>query len=653
MRIFLTILFLFLFCNLAIAETIKLKTGVAVQGNIVELTDDHVVLDKGKNNFFRYRFDQIDDESLAILKNLPKVLRQQESVDNSIRNAVPQEIRSESLKEAQTNRTVNSNDNRSHTEYLECQKNFLAQVNNNNEEEGFNVVKTCLEKPIFQNEDLQDLMLERIGVVGSLIGKGMQDFYYNDQAHYFRVAQEEIDFIHQYKGLSKFRETVAEAIKLYPNHKMEEMDQMLEVPYFVLSVRSASQGRFDEADSLLGEISPIFPQYVNAIKETMIDPLKDFYSTNQDLIPLYSVLLENGHPPLTAIIIAKRLSELNKSFDFGGIIQGDGLINKLTFYKKLLKDDTKNNSQDNHLAIYIKILGEGSLDDFKKVSSNQSDDFLRKVALFQKCTYYTYLGEVLLKSKGIKSKALYTPYFNTFFATESWWDKALILMGLKPSLRGDTPHVCNIVDVDNDHFVIADFLNKYISPKYSWSKDVSHIGNWYRFTRDDVFIKKFRVLTPNNLRAQQYAVFSDVFQGDLQREYLSRAIFLDPSDPDYYLSMAKSFDSQGMSQDYDRWMQKASDADPLHPPIKVDRAVHKFTKGEYQEAKSLIDDAMTADPLDNPQCAYGAYLTAALMYSADSHDRSKAKEYQQKAIDIAKKYDFEEKDIKAAIAIIQ
>ncbi|MBF0489845.1 MAG: tetratricopeptide repeat protein [Candidatus Omnitrophica bacterium] len=75
-RIVFIIIFSLLFCHLVSAETIQLKSGVTTEGKIIELTDDHVVIDKGKNNTYRYNFNDVEDKTLQLLKSLPKVQRQ-------------------------------------------------------------------------------------------------------------------------------------------------------------------------------------------------------------------------------------------------------------------------------------------------------------------------------------------------------------------------------------------------------------------------------------------------------------------------------------------------------------------------------------------------------------------------------------------------
>lgn len=83
MRRFVMFLSILVFCSSASAETIKSKSGLTVEGTIIELTEDHVLIDRGNDNILRIDLNQIEDESLAILKTLPKVLRQQENVESA------------------------------------------------------------------------------------------------------------------------------------------------------------------------------------------------------------------------------------------------------------------------------------------------------------------------------------------------------------------------------------------------------------------------------------------------------------------------------------------------------------------------------------------------------------------------------------------
>lgn len=77
MRCLVLIPFLLVINNLAFAETIKLKSGKIIEGRIVELTDNQVVVDReGPDNTWRINFDMMDAGSLKILNALPKVSRQ-------------------------------------------------------------------------------------------------------------------------------------------------------------------------------------------------------------------------------------------------------------------------------------------------------------------------------------------------------------------------------------------------------------------------------------------------------------------------------------------------------------------------------------------------------------------------------------------------
>ena len=79
MKVLFTILFL-LSSNLVFAETITLKSGAVFEGKIVELTDDSVVIDRGEDSTLRIQLKSISDESLAVLKAIPKITREEEKI---------------------------------------------------------------------------------------------------------------------------------------------------------------------------------------------------------------------------------------------------------------------------------------------------------------------------------------------------------------------------------------------------------------------------------------------------------------------------------------------------------------------------------------------------------------------------------------------
>ncbi len=74
----------FVFCSsLVFAEAIKLKSGAVFEGEIVELTDTHVVINRGNNQRHRIKLNFIDENSLAVLNSLPK--------SSSLKESSPQE----------------------------------------------------------------------------------------------------------------------------------------------------------------------------------------------------------------------------------------------------------------------------------------------------------------------------------------------------------------------------------------------------------------------------------------------------------------------------------------------------------------------------------------------------------------------------------
>lgn len=79
MRILLVSFIILMSATLAVAATINLKSGAVLNGEIVELTEDYVVIDKGKGNLYRVSLSQTDEESRATLNALPRVYRKRET----------------------------------------------------------------------------------------------------------------------------------------------------------------------------------------------------------------------------------------------------------------------------------------------------------------------------------------------------------------------------------------------------------------------------------------------------------------------------------------------------------------------------------------------------------------------------------------------
>lgn len=65
MRIFLLFMVLISGANLAFAETVQLKTGIILEGEIIEKTDEFLILNTEKSGKYKLRLDQIDDAGTA------------------------------------------------------------------------------------------------------------------------------------------------------------------------------------------------------------------------------------------------------------------------------------------------------------------------------------------------------------------------------------------------------------------------------------------------------------------------------------------------------------------------------------------------------------------------------------------------------------
>ena len=68
--------------NLCYSETVDLKNGASFEGDIIELTDNYVIINTGKGKTFKLSFDTIEESCLSHLRSLPK--RTKPPIDASI-----------------------------------------------------------------------------------------------------------------------------------------------------------------------------------------------------------------------------------------------------------------------------------------------------------------------------------------------------------------------------------------------------------------------------------------------------------------------------------------------------------------------------------------------------------------------------------------
>ncbi len=290
MRNSLIILFLIVSCNLAYAETLKLKSGLSLQGEIVELTDDHVTIDKGKNNLYRLNFDQLDEESLAVLKTLPKVARQ--------KNVLPKA--ENSITETPASEKVSPNSlylekQQKHSEQLEK----ILTVSKNDAKLAFDLAKGLLKELNLTEPAFSKTLFEILRLGSDIIAdkshwdlKGMET-YFND-----------LDtIITDLGGLDKVVIIMQDYLKDNQIPVQDWIDHTLVSAYVFKTTTEAARGNFDKANQYVSKVSVVSPSSAKYLEgETAI--FERFYKQEKSLVPLYNALIGNGHNGYYAIDVA-------------------------------------------------------------------------------------------------------------------------------------------------------------------------------------------------------------------------------------------------------------------------------------------------------------------------------------------------------------
>jgi len=209
-----------------------------------------------------------------------------------------------------------------------------------------------------------------------------------------------------------------------------------------------------------------------------------------------------------------------------------------------------------------------------------------------------------------------------------------MLSGIKPRIIREG-HLCNIVWVDEDRFVIVDSTDPYVSQEYSWKNDISHLsGNQYLFKRPDVYIKDFSIVSPEFLRGEIINHFAGFFSGDLKRSYLFIASKLRPNDPVILCSIAESYYQDNKLDEAENLLRKVLFIDDNNAQANGVMAMVLYNKGQYKESLDYIKKAIASDP----DVAL-FYHFMAKIYFDGYHDSSMAKECLQKALNIYKNSD--------------
>jgi len=627
----LALIFLFLTVTAsAKAEAIHLNDGNVVEGKIIEKNAKSIKVDV-VGMTMTYYADEIKDidgqpfvsQETTNQKEAPGVIQPQ--VEN-------QSIDSQSKNSAITTQTTNP-PAQEQQQYLE-QIQTIIDKGKEDPQEAFNEARDLLNKMDSSSQSFPKVLFETFRLGAYIFPekflwdpKGAES-YINDLDK----------IINQRGGFEKMIDVMRGYLQGNGISVQDWVNNSFGATYYFEGTLAAYQGKFEQAQGFLSQLEAVSFKDSKSL-EKVIAMFQKFYTEEKSLLPLYQVLLGNGHDGELTLEAVHRLAPLIVALDFSNATQGQALENKLRQLKSILEhnvftfDKTTNRITDvsvDHISIFVDLLGGKADSDLRSmadvISSNPSK--LRGFRYLFACNYCTYLTYMILKSQGININSVETKHYDANFVNDSVWLRQGAEWGIiKPNIKR-IGHYCNIVWLDSDHFVIVDMGNEYVSPVYSWQDDLLHIGNKNIFKKDNVFIKDFRITSPEETKSGLYYNFAGLFDNDLDRRinYYSQALILGKTADDM-AGLGDAYYQKGDLKDAEWFAQKVLSLDSENALALLTLARIFFDQGKYYDAEQYAKRAIDADPDIGV-----SYHFLAKIYHDGFHDFDKTKEYLMKAL---------------------
>ena len=253
-----------------------------------------------------------------------------------------------------------------------------------------------------------------------------------------------------------------------------------------------------------------------------------------------------------------------------------------------------------------------------------------------KCTYHSYIAYLFLKSKKIPVEMVGTRKLRSRNLDGlPVWQSLLMRFGLIPFPERLIEHAANIVRLDDDRFVFVDFSQRYVSPVYSWSRDLVSVGKKYRFIQSNVYINEFEILGEKAVLAAMMTNLAGAFIAIDQNEralyYSNKAVSIHADFVNAYLQGAQSLLHLKRYEDAEKYVQQALAYEPDNSKAWGTLAQIDISKGN---AKGVLENATkcTNNEPDEGSC----YLYLAAYYNMTG-DINRTNEFLIKSIDIYEK----------------
>ena len=640
MKIWHVLLVMFLlFHTMVFASEVVLKSGQKLEGKIVEQTDKYVKFDSGVGVVTTYYIDEIDNiDGKKSGSFVSSVILPTQTIKTTERNQPDSQTIDAPRQEPATQTTnPSSSDQQLYLDQIHA----IADKEASNDElqEAFNKAKNLLEKMSTSQQGFPKLFFDTLRLGNRIV----TDQFIWDPIGSENTINDLDNIISQRGGLKSAIDLMSGYLKEIGISQQDWISYSLSTAYFSKGIIAAHKGEFEQARGYLKQLISVSSEQSKPL-ESEIAVFEKFYSEETQLLPLYKIFLENGHFGEPLVDAVHKLAHLYTTLDFTNATQGAVLENKLRQFKTILYQDVfkiermdgkeTTDVKEDHIQVLVDLLGgkaDPDLRDLIRKSPLNDQKGLKNFMLLFACNYMAYLSEAILKSQGINIDIIFTERRDVNFAKNLWWKELADQWGLLKPNTVRQNHLCNIVWLSADKFVILDFANEYVSPAYSWKEDLFHIDGKHIFKTGHVYIKEFNISTPEESKAGLYSNFAGLFDGERQLKYLLQAWRFRKSALGLG-ALAASYYDAGHPKEAEELAQRALLMDNQNAGVLLVLARISIDKEQYPQAEQIIQRAIDADPDIGL-----SYNLLAKIYNDGYHDAVKAKEFLNKAVEVDEK----------------
>ncbi|MFH1655227.1 MAG: tetratricopeptide repeat protein [Candidatus Omnitrophota bacterium] len=383
------------------------------------------------------------------------------------------------------------------------------------------------------------------------------------------------------------------------------------------------------------------------VQQKDLSSSKEKYSTrelhtpsNKSLDRLYNVACDLGYNPEKSVQIAEFILPIYKKFKYRDINDSKKLIQDIERNKGIIRDsvlDAKLRPHPEHFKLYALLVDEQAAEFLKARFfgiDNLSDEQRYFVHISFLCNYFSFLGYIIHKAKGIDILGVYTDDIaplERFAKSQKGW--VFDPLGASKRLEKLRHNLC-LIRMKDKQCMFIDFVNEYTSRpfmldliyrarannKFELAKDIR---------RDDLF-RECVIYEGYALRAGLYSNLTPIFaifgQNQNAMEYINKAYELAPNDHGVLMNTGNVYSHSGYYQEAIPYYQKALELDPNDADVIYNLGFAYHNLEQYQRAMDYYQKAIAVDPAH-----FGAYNNLGGVYNKFKQYKT-AIPYIQKAI---------------------